>query len=81
MQRSGGAVERRPDVVARRVVAAATGASRKGNDQRDWRSALMTSRVDFTRRLHRMARSIVVVRSTADARTVRSGAHGAVFCP
>ena len=34
MQRSGGAVERRPDVVARRVVAAATGASRKGNPQR-----------------------------------------------
>ncbi len=35
MQRSGGAVERRPDVVARRVVAAATGASRKGNPNRD----------------------------------------------
>ena len=34
MQRSGGAVERRPDVVARRVVAAATGASRKGNHNR-----------------------------------------------
>ena len=35
MQRSGGAVEQRPDVVARRVVAAATGASRKGNLYRD----------------------------------------------
>lgn len=38
MQRSGGAVERRPDVVARRVVAAATGASRKGNLLRDGRT-------------------------------------------